>query len=93
MHLQQVQPAAGRHVSKHGRVGSAAHIRGSMNRAAAYRRLAITILGLDVATLAAEICADRTRDTRRLMECQRSAVADGSPPLDRAPEPNNPVAA
>ena len=66
-----------------------------MSRAAAYRRLAITILGLDVATLAADIFdarnegtsprADRTRDTRRRVEGRRTALRDRSTSLDRAP--------
>jgi hypothetical protein len=74
-----------------------------MNRAAAYRRLAITILGLDVATLAADISnarrkgisahANRTGDTGRLVERRRTTVRDRSTSLDRAPQPNTKVAA
>jgi hypothetical protein len=74
-----------------------------MSRAAAYRRLAITILGLDVATLAADIfdarskgssrLADRTRDTGRVVEGRRTAARDRKTSLDRAPEPNTQVAA
>jgi hypothetical protein len=74
-----------------------------MSRAAAYRRLAITILGLDIATLAADLFearsegsslrADRTRDTNRRVEVRPAAVRDRNSSLARAPEPDSAVAA
>jgi len=77
MHPQRVEPAADRPIGTQVSLCRAADVACVTNRAAAYPRLVITILGLDVATLTAEIFDERNR------------ASD----LNRAPEPNTDVAA